>query len=48
LLTICKTRYEELGYPRILDIQMNLDTGCFEKIIEEDKKHDWQERKDLE
>ncbi len=48
LLTICKTRYEELGYPRILDIQMNLDTGCFERVIEEDKKHDWQERKDLE
>jgi len=35
LLTVCKTRYEELGYPRVLDIQMNLDNGCFESYEKE-------------
>tara|TARA_R100000329_G_scaffold126302_2_gene104915 strand:+ start:11027 stop:12511 length:1485 start_codon:yes stop_codon:yes gene_type:complete len=32
LFTICKTRYEELGYPRILNVYMNLDNGCFEAL----------------
>jgi hypothetical protein len=32
LFTVCKTRYEELGYPRILSVYMNLDTGCFEGL----------------
>ena len=32
LFTVCKTRYEELGYPRILNIYMNLKTGCFEGL----------------
>ena len=29
-LTIWKTRYEELGYPRVMDMTYNVDNGCFE------------------
>tara|TARA_Y100000114_G_C11759012_1_gene328476 strand:+ start:1860 stop:3338 length:1479 start_codon:yes stop_codon:yes gene_type:complete len=32
LFTVCKTRYEELGYPRILSVFLNLDNGCFEGL----------------
>jgi len=35
VFTVCKTRYEELGYPRILDVKMNLDNGCFESYGKE-------------
>ena len=38
VFTVCKTRYEELGYPRILDIKMNLNNGCFESYVKEKPK----------
>ena len=37
ILNVCKTRYEELGYPRSLNLRMNLDTGCFESFEKEKK-----------
>ena len=44
-LIVCKCRYEELGYPRILEIKMNLDNGCFESV---DKQQVYQSnRKDI-
>ena len=44
-LTVWKTRYEELGYPRVLDMLYNLNTGCFESA---DKRPDYQiNRKDI-
>jgi twinkle protein len=49
ILTVCKTRYEELGYPRVLKIHLDLKNGCFKKTDEEkEKTYTWQERKDLE
>ena len=35
VFSISKTRYEELGYPRVLDMMLNLDTGCFESYIKD-------------
>ena len=29
-LTVWKTRYEELGYPRVMDMTYNISNGCFE------------------
>jgi len=45
IFTVCKTRYEELGYPRVLKIQLNLENGCFEG--EKKEVPAWQNRKDL-
>jgi len=35
VFSISKTRYEELGYPRVLDMMLNLDTGCFESYVKD-------------
>ena len=44
-LTVWKTRYEELGYPRVLDMNYNIDNGCFESG---NKPQDYQaNRKDI-
>ena len=44
-VVIWKTRYEELGYPRVLEIKLNLENGCFESV---DKKPVYQQdRKDI-
>ena len=44
-LTVWKTRYEELGYPRVMDINYNIDNGCFESA---NKTEDYQaNRKDI-
>ena len=45
-LTVWKTRYEELGYPRVMAMFLNLMTGLFESEIEE-KAYAWQQQKDI-
>ena len=45
-LTVWKTRYEELGYTRVMDMFFNLTNGLFESEIEE-KTYAWQQQKDI-
>ena len=45
-LTVWKTRYEELGYPRVMDMFLNLQNGLFESPDNE-KKHSWQSQADI-
>jgi twinkle protein len=44
-LVVWKTRYEELGYPRTMEVRMNMQNGCFESV---DKQQAYQSnRKDI-
>jgi twinkle protein len=44
-LVVWKTRYEELGYPRTLEVRLNMQNGCFESV---DKQQVYQSnRKDI-
>ena len=45
-LTVWKTRYEELGYPRVMDMEFNLNNGCFESC-DKSETHNWQTRADI-
>jgi len=44
-LVVWKTRYEELGYSRTMEVRMNMQNGCFESV---DKQQAYQSnRKDI-
>ena len=45
-LTVWKTRYEEWGFPRVMDMNFNINKGLFESE-DKPKDHNWQQRADI-